>query len=184
MQSERLVIGSNKVLTSGSKTARHTSASEAFAAGALNSAAARSKCAAAAVSSTAERGPAFHALHFPISTHARMQCAFAKVGAAFTTLADNALSPSSLHHSGLATSVHSCVFSRSKACAVASAQLPEPTGQRFLASRNRYITAERLHEHDPWLRLTWSTQTHARLQDTARHGRTHAQRDHESVQTR
>eukprot|EP00964_Phaeocystis_antarctica_P015299 scaffold8462_cov64-Phaeocystis_antarctica.AAC.2 len=58
-------------------------------------------------------------------------------GAARTTLADSALSPSSFHHSGLATSSHSGSRSKSKALAVARAQPPEPTGRRSLASRYR-----------------------------------------------
>jgi hypothetical protein len=50
-----------------------------------------------------------------------MALADASFGAAFTTLADSALSPSSLHHSGLATWSHSSSVSRLKAAAVASA---------------------------------------------------------------
>ena len=49
-------------------------------------------------------------------------------GAALTTLADSALSPSSFHHSGLATSAHSDCRSMQKALAVACAQSSEPTG--------------------------------------------------------
>eukprot|EP00964_Phaeocystis_antarctica_P030362 scaffold17146_cov61-Phaeocystis_antarctica.AAC.2 len=59
------------------------------------------------------------------------------VGAALTTLADNALIPSSSHHSGLATSAHCSSCSVSKAFAMACAQSSEPTGQRSLASRYR-----------------------------------------------
>eukprot|EP00964_Phaeocystis_antarctica_P142240 scaffold107473_cov24-Phaeocystis_antarctica.AAC.1 len=53
------------------------------------------------------------------------------------TLADSTLSPSSFHHSGLATSSHTFSFSTLKAFAVASAQTSEPTGARSLASRKR-----------------------------------------------
>eukprot|EP00964_Phaeocystis_antarctica_P013395 scaffold7334_cov64-Phaeocystis_antarctica.AAC.8 len=58
-------------------------------------------------------------------------------GAALTTFADSAKSPSSFHHSGLATSPHAFCVSTSKALAVASAQSSEPTGARALASRYR-----------------------------------------------
>eukprot|EP00964_Phaeocystis_antarctica_P139882 scaffold104667_cov72-Phaeocystis_antarctica.AAC.13 len=58
-------------------------------------------------------------------------------GAALITLADSALSPSSFHHSGLATSAHSSSRSVSKASAVALAQPSDPTCQRSLASRYR-----------------------------------------------
>eukprot|EP00964_Phaeocystis_antarctica_P076108 scaffold47032_cov66-Phaeocystis_antarctica.AAC.3 len=66
-----------------------------------------------------------------------MLCALASFGAALTTLADSALSPSSFHHSGLATSAHSFRTSVSKASAVALAQSSEPKGRRSLASRYR-----------------------------------------------
>eukprot|EP00964_Phaeocystis_antarctica_P145548 scaffold111634_cov45-Phaeocystis_antarctica.AAC.3 len=66
-----------------------------------------------------------------------MKLAVCSFGAALKTLADSALSPSSFHHSGLATSAHSFARSISKAHAVASAQPSEPTGQRSLASRYR-----------------------------------------------
>eukprot|EP00964_Phaeocystis_antarctica_P065091 scaffold39217_cov62-Phaeocystis_antarctica.AAC.2 len=119
---------------------RHASASKvyrAFPDGALDSAPARSKCAAASLNSAAERGPASQASDIPLSNIARMLCALTSFGAALTTFADSALSPSSFHHSGLATSAHSSCFSMSKALAVALAQPFEPTGRRSLASRNR-----------------------------------------------
>jgi len=50
-----------------------------------------------------------------------------KSGAALTTLADSALRPSSLHHSGLATSPHASCISMLKANAVAFAHISEPT---------------------------------------------------------
>eukprot|EP00964_Phaeocystis_antarctica_P136936 scaffold101424_cov43-Phaeocystis_antarctica.AAC.2 len=112
------------------------SASSAFAAGARCSTAARSKCRAASMSSAAERGPVSAQYH-PHSTSARIWWATPSSGAALTTLADNALSPSSFHHTGLATSAHAFRFSMSKAIAVACAQRSEPTDQRSLASRNR-----------------------------------------------
>eukprot|EP00964_Phaeocystis_antarctica_P018262 scaffold10109_cov57-Phaeocystis_antarctica.AAC.4 len=115
-----------------------TRANKAFINGALGSAAARSKCVAASLSSATERGPASQRPPLrPRSTQARMPLAGPSFGAALATLADSALSPSSFHHSGLATSAHSSRFSRSKALAVATAQCSEPTGSRSLASRNR-----------------------------------------------
>jgi hypothetical protein len=52
-------------------------------------------------------------------------------GAALTTLADSALSPSALHHSDLATSAHaSCVSKMLKAHAVTVAHCTEPTAKR------------------------------------------------------
>eukprot|EP00964_Phaeocystis_antarctica_P097110 scaffold63296_cov60-Phaeocystis_antarctica.AAC.1 len=66
-----------------------------------------------------------------------MSSADSVFGAARRTLADSALSASSFHHSGLATSAHCSSRSLSKVCAVACAQSFEPTGQRSLASRNR-----------------------------------------------
>eukprot|EP00964_Phaeocystis_antarctica_P017936 scaffold9959_cov66-Phaeocystis_antarctica.AAC.1 len=104
-------------------------ASSAFAAGAEHNAAARS--------SAAERGPASQALCCPPSTIARISLAAASSGAALTTLADSALSPSSFHHSGLATSAHSSSVSTVKAHAVARPHSIKPTRQRSLASRNR-----------------------------------------------
>ena len=92
---------------------RHSSArraSSAFTAGASVSAADRSQCAAASLSSAAERGPAAQTPHPPLSTKARMALADASFGTARKTLAESALSPSSLHHSGLATSSHSSSF--------------------------------------------------------------------------
>eukprot|EP00964_Phaeocystis_antarctica_P144063 scaffold109751_cov63-Phaeocystis_antarctica.AAC.1 len=91
-------------------------------------AAARSKYMAASLSSVAERGPASQVPDNPLSTTARMLFATPSFGAALTTLSDNTLSPSSLHHSGLAASAHTSSFSRSKAIAVALAQSSEPTG--------------------------------------------------------
>eukprot|EP00964_Phaeocystis_antarctica_P123866 scaffold87558_cov48-Phaeocystis_antarctica.AAC.2 len=86
-------------------------ASRAFIAGAGCSAEARSKCVAASLSSAAERGPTSQgAPPRPLSTAARISLAIASFGAALATLADSALSPSSFHHSGLATSAHAyCV---------------------------------------------------------------------------
>eukprot|EP00964_Phaeocystis_antarctica_P098027 scaffold64100_cov54-Phaeocystis_antarctica.AAC.2 len=109
----------------------------AFAAGASHSTATRSKCAAASLNSTADRGPACQAPPPPCSTTARMVIALQSFGAARKTLADSALSPSSFHHSGLATSAHSFCCSSLKASAVALAQYSEPTGKRSLASRYR-----------------------------------------------
>eukprot|EP00964_Phaeocystis_antarctica_P128231 scaffold91988_cov63-Phaeocystis_antarctica.AAC.2 len=84
---------------------RHHSAkpaSLAFHAVAGLSPAHRLKCEAASLSSVAERGSTSQApLHSPLSTIARMRLATSRSGAAFTTLADSALSPSSCHHSGL-----------------------------------------------------------------------------------
>eukprot|EP00964_Phaeocystis_antarctica_P141864 scaffold106998_cov60-Phaeocystis_antarctica.AAC.2 len=106
----------------------------AFPARAECSAAARSKCVAASMSSAAERVPASQA---SLSTIARISMAGIWFGAALTTLADSALSPSSFHHSGLATSAHASRDSVSKAHAVACAHIFEPTGKRSLASRYR-----------------------------------------------
>eukprot|EP00964_Phaeocystis_antarctica_P002332 scaffold1204_cov51-Phaeocystis_antarctica.AAC.1 len=90
------------------------------------------------MSSAAERGPTSRTPpHRPISTNARTSLAFISSGAALTTLADSALSPSSFHHSGLATSAHSSRASMLKAAAVASAHISKPTRKRSLASRNR-----------------------------------------------
>eukprot|EP00964_Phaeocystis_antarctica_P116361 scaffold80300_cov75-Phaeocystis_antarctica.AAC.2 len=114
-----------------------SSASSAFPAGAGCSAAARSKCVAASLSSAAERGPATQAPHAPLNTSARMQWAGPWFGAALTTLADSALSPASFHHSGLATSSHSSRFKMLATHAVATAQPSEPTRQRSVASRYR-----------------------------------------------
>ena len=57
-----------------------------------------------------------------------MMLALTSFGATLTTFADSALSPSSFHHSGLATSSHCFSRSVSKAHAVAFAQPSEPTG--------------------------------------------------------
>ena len=78
--------------------------------------------------SAADRGPAFQAPRPPPSTKPRIRRASTSSGAALTTLADSALSPSSLHHSGLATSAHTSLVSMPKARAVAFAQPSEPTG--------------------------------------------------------
>ena len=109
----------------------------AFATGAGCSAAVRSKCVAASLSSAAERGPASQARHRPLSTIARIWLACAASGDALTTLADSALSPSSLHYSGLATSAHASWNSMRNACAAALAHSRDPTAQRSLASRYR-----------------------------------------------
>eukprot|EP00964_Phaeocystis_antarctica_P040345 scaffold23064_cov62-Phaeocystis_antarctica.AAC.2 len=113
------------------------SARLAFATGAGCSAAARSKCMAASLSSAAGRGPAPQEAPSPLSTAARIRLASISSGAALTTLTDSALSPSSFHHSGLATSAHALCVSLWKALAVARAQCTEPTGKRSLASRSR-----------------------------------------------
>ena len=76
-----------------------SSAKLALIAGAGHSAAARSKCVAASMSSAAERGPASQAGDCPHSTVARIRLACRSSGAALTTLADSALSLSSFHHS-------------------------------------------------------------------------------------
>ena len=67
-----------------------------------------------------------------------MDTAVSRFGAAFTTLADNALSTSSFHHSGLASSAHP-LFPRSKpkALAVALALIFELTEELSLASNHR-----------------------------------------------
>eukprot|EP00964_Phaeocystis_antarctica_P124377 scaffold88044_cov75-Phaeocystis_antarctica.AAC.7 len=96
----------------------------------------RSKCAAARLSSAAERGPTSQTQpHNPLSTIASMRCAPSYFGAAATTHADSALSPSSFHHLGLATASHAFSRSRSKADAMACAQHSEPTGARLPVSR-------------------------------------------------
>ena len=87
---------------------RHPSARLAFWAfnvGASHSAADRSKCAAASLSSAADRGPSSQAqaLPNPRSTNARMVTAVESFGAALTTLADSALSPSSHDPLGAST---------------------------------------------------------------------------------
>eukprot|EP00964_Phaeocystis_antarctica_P111517 scaffold75867_cov34-Phaeocystis_antarctica.AAC.2 len=124
---------------------RHQSArvaKEVFLAGAEQRAAVRSKCVAASLSSAAERGPASQRPpHIPLSTNARMASAASSFGAARTTLADSALSPSSFHHSGLATSAHSFFARAWNVFAVASAQRSEPTGRRSFASRNRCVAS-------------------------------------------
>eukprot|EP00964_Phaeocystis_antarctica_P039238 scaffold22445_cov73-Phaeocystis_antarctica.AAC.10 len=109
---------------------RHQAASPANAAccaGAGHSAAARSKCVAASLSSAAERGPDSQPTQFPRSTIARIWLAASSSGAALTTLADSTLSPSSFHHSGLATSAHAFCVSMLRANAVARPQGLEPT---------------------------------------------------------
>ena len=57
-----------------------------------------------------------------------------------------ALSPSSLHHSGLATSAHASIVSIPKTDAVASAHLSDPTGKRSLASRYRCAASTKCAE--------------------------------------
>jgi hypothetical protein len=78
--------------------------------------------------SAADRGPAFQAPRPPPSTKPRIRRASTSSGAALTTLADSALSPSSFHHSGLATSAHAPCISMLKATAAACAQCTESTG--------------------------------------------------------
>ena len=105
-------------------------AASSFKTEASNSTLDRSKYAAASLSSAAERGSGFEAPTLrlsPLSTKARTLMAFSSFGAALTTLADSVLSPSSFHHSGLATSAHTSVRNMQKALAVASAQSSEPT---------------------------------------------------------
>eukprot|EP00964_Phaeocystis_antarctica_P090375 scaffold57810_cov66-Phaeocystis_antarctica.AAC.4 len=87
--------------------------------------------------SATTRDPRSQAPPCPLSTAARIWLAPKSFGAALTTLADSALSSSSFHHSGLATSSHSSRVSMSKAHAVVTAQSSEPTCHRSLASRNR-----------------------------------------------
>eukprot|EP00964_Phaeocystis_antarctica_P063348 scaffold38018_cov59-Phaeocystis_antarctica.AAC.1 len=100
----------------------------AFPAGAGCSAAARSKRVAASLSSAAERGPASQTFTSPLSKKARISLVIQSFGAALTTLADSALSPSSFHHSGLATLSHSSRISMLKAAAVACAHSSEHAG--------------------------------------------------------
>eukprot|EP00964_Phaeocystis_antarctica_P158210 scaffold128748_cov48-Phaeocystis_antarctica.AAC.1 len=79
-------------------------------------------------------------------------------GAARTTLADSALSPSSFHHSGLANSAHCFDRSMLKALAVAVAQRSEPTGWRSLASRYRCAASTSCPEFQSTLpRLKYAT---------------------------
>ena len=80
------------------------------------------------MSSAAERGPASQEPHAAYSTSARIKVVSWSFGNALTTVADSALSPSSFHHSGLATSAHASRTSMLKACAVALAHICESTG--------------------------------------------------------
>ena len=71
-----------------------------------------------------------------------MSIAGSAFGAARTTLADSALSPSSLHHSGLATSAHALLLrqhvkSRCRGLCPGLRSHRKLTGNRSLASRNR-----------------------------------------------
>eukprot|EP00964_Phaeocystis_antarctica_P039777 scaffold22752_cov52-Phaeocystis_antarctica.AAC.4 len=75
-----------------------------------------------------------------------MKLAACSFGAALITLADSALSPSSFHHSGLATSAHSSRRSLSKAFAVARPQPSEPACRRSLASRYRCAASTKCPE--------------------------------------
>ena len=102
-------------------------ASSALIAGAGHGAAARSKCVAASMTSAAERGTASKVrkdIPHTSSTQApHKQPKMSVADSVFrTTLADSALSPSSFHHSGLASSLQSSCISMSKARAVACAQ--------------------------------------------------------------
>eukprot|EP00964_Phaeocystis_antarctica_P141867 scaffold106998_cov60-Phaeocystis_antarctica.AAC.5 len=152
-------MASNSGKKAANNLVRHTSAcpaSSAFTAGTGHSAAARSKCSTHFLSSVAERGPASQATVDPRSTPARITLAFALSGAALITLADSALSPSSFHHSGLATSAHTSDVSIPKPNAAASAHHSEPTGQRSLASRSRCAASTTCPELEstaprPWL---------------------------------
>eukprot|EP00964_Phaeocystis_antarctica_P020332 scaffold11233_cov59-Phaeocystis_antarctica.AAC.4 len=135
---------------SASARLRHLSAllvSSDFRAGAVLSSAARSKCSAASTSSAAERCRTSHTLKCsPLSRIARMLCARTSFGAAFTTLADSALRPSSFHHSGLVTSAQTFSRNKSKAAAAARAHRSEPTGVRSMASRYRCAASTRRPE--------------------------------------
>eukprot|EP00964_Phaeocystis_antarctica_P033759 scaffold19146_cov53-Phaeocystis_antarctica.AAC.3 len=107
------------------------------------------------LSSAAERSPASKTLYCPVSTYARISSADSSFGAALTTLADSALSPSSFHHSGLATSAHAFDLSKSKARAVATAQYSEPTGSRSLAARYRCAASTSCPELESALPRLW-----------------------------
>ena len=87
--------------------------------GLLLSAAVRSQCAAASLSSSAERGPTSQVPASPLTIQARMKLAYVSFGTARNTLADSVLSSSSFYHSGFATSAHSSSRSMPKAFAVA-----------------------------------------------------------------
>eukprot|EP00964_Phaeocystis_antarctica_P077759 scaffold48314_cov51-Phaeocystis_antarctica.AAC.2 len=69
-----------------------------------------------------------------------MSIADSAFGAARTTLADNALSPSSFHHSGLATPAHTSIRNMSKAHAVALTQASEPTGLHVVPRVREHCT--------------------------------------------
>ena len=124
------------------------STNKTFIARASDSAAARLNLLAASLSSAAEGAPTTQALYAqcPLSTTARIMFVSTRFGAAPTTLADSALSPSSFHHSGLTTSLHSFIFSMSKAADVACAQPSESAGKRSLASRNRCAASTKCPE--------------------------------------
>ena len=110
---------------------RHHSAlsvNSAFAAGAECSVAPRSKCAAAFLSSAAERGPASQASSCP-QHHSPHLVTFKSVRRRpHHPRRQRLLSPSSFHHSGLATSSHATRDSMRNAHVVAFAQPSEPTG--------------------------------------------------------
>eukprot|EP00964_Phaeocystis_antarctica_P037887 scaffold21671_cov63-Phaeocystis_antarctica.AAC.2 len=99
--------------------------SSAFPAGAGHSATARSKYKVRSrlLELRCRARPHLPSAALPVQhqTKARMALAPTSFGAALTALADSALSPSSFHHSGLATSAHSFCRSRSKALAMAIA---------------------------------------------------------------
>eukprot|EP00964_Phaeocystis_antarctica_P063539 scaffold38150_cov65-Phaeocystis_antarctica.AAC.1 len=106
---------------------------------------------AASMISAAERPPACQALPpCKLSTSARIVLVSSLLGAALTTITDSALSPSSFHHSGLATTLFSVWHCRSisKADAVATAQYSELTGARSLASRNLWTASTLCPELD------------------------------------
>ena len=108
--------------------------------------------------SATTRDPRSQAPPCPLSTAARIWLAPKSFGAALTTLADSALSSSSFHHSGLATSAHASSFSMLKARAVAIAQPPKPIEERSVEAAQRFLEAmERFPVgSEPWGRATAS----------------------------
>ena len=97
---------------------------------------------AASLSSAAERGPASQESSCPHSTTARIWLARRLSGAALTTLADSTLSPSSFHHSGLATSAHASQYAcMMKVRAAALAHQCERSGKHAMASPNRFTAS-------------------------------------------
>ena len=120
----------------------------------------RRKCVAASLSSAAEQGPISQASPvIPLSTPARMLLGAAWFGAALTSLADSALSSSSFHHSGLATSLHSSCCSVSKVLAVARAHARVSPRPPFLPLHKLIIdiTVPPSHTNIPTLRFRYQT---------------------------